>query len=364
MTGRLLIPDQRRQIADLERRLGVLERRLSSGTVPSRTSGQGNFPLITVAAVNTPSSMADAADYICDGAADQVEIQAALADGPAVLLLPGNYETNGVISISGDRTLIGSGRELTVIDGSGSSDATVKVLNGELTMRDLWVSNGSGSRQAVYVTSTSGSLVMESCRASAISGTSLPAMELQGVAHLRNSRIDGSTPCLAAVILGAPLSSMVGCDLHDRGLIVSGGNCVVMGNAVNAAATGPAILIDSGGSNGNVVVGNLIEQAAQHGISLFANPSDNLVHDNRVYGYAIGAGSAIYDGIRIDGDQNSVQGNVIRKGTAVNPRHAINVVSGATDNLVTNNDLAYSVTALAALNDSGTGTITAAGNRT
>lgn len=100
------------------------------------SSGTGSA--IVVAAFDAPLKQKRAADYVCDGVADEVEINAAIATLPTItdsqLTIPGgkvrltsgNFSINGEILFQRDRsTFEGAGRGATFITrGSGFASAT------------------------------------------------------------------------------------------------------------------------------------------------------------------------------------------------------------------------------------------------
>ena len=90
--------------------------------VPSYDSATGQFTwetggggsdtgvnALVVAASDTPTTIKNRADYICDGTADQSEINTALGVADCVYLCPGTYYINASISIASNQTLKGVG---------------------------------------------------------------------------------------------------------------------------------------------------------------------------------------------------------------------------------------------------------------
>lgn len=117
-------------------------------------------------------------------------------------------------------------------------------------------------------------------------------------------------------------------------------------------------------SSNAIINGNICVQNGQHGI-IIQTCSDTSVVGNNVYDNSQTTNNT-YDGILLTGNvlRACVQCNKVR-GDAVGNKHryGINIAAaGDTDNLVTNNDLLGSSVS-GSLNDAGTGTITAAGNR-
>lgn len=141
---------------------------------------------------------------------------------------------------------------------------------------------------------------------------------------------------------------------------------VIVGNVLNYVNAGHNIRLKSI-TNSNVS-GNTIGEAQHHGISLEA-VNDSVINSNTLWknGLAIDAEIQTYDNINVDGDSNynCIQGNLCRCiNTATSKtRYGINIANANCDgNMVTNNDL-YNAGVTGNFNDTGTGTITAAGNR-
>ena len=95
------------------------------GYVPG-SSGHTSLPIedggILVAAYNSPAEVKVAADYFCDGVADQVEIQSALNalgnTGGTVTLTGGTFHLNGNLNIPGNVILEGQGPDATRLEWS------------------------------------------------------------------------------------------------------------------------------------------------------------------------------------------------------------------------------------------------------
>lgn len=88
----------------------------------------GGVPALAVAASDSPSSVKARADYVCDGAADDVEINAAINTGAlAVLLSEGTFYVNSPIVVNNNRqTLVGQGSAATEISPGSSFPGTTE----------------------------------------------------------------------------------------------------------------------------------------------------------------------------------------------------------------------------------------------
>lgn len=97
--------------------------RLEHNDDGTHKAGSGAF---LVAASNAPASVRDAADYLCSGANDQVQINQALTDlgsiGGLVRLSEGNFSVSGAIRMRRRTTLIGAGRA-TILRAQGTWSA-------------------------------------------------------------------------------------------------------------------------------------------------------------------------------------------------------------------------------------------------
>ena len=111
-------------------------------------------------------------------------------------------------------------------------------------------------------------------------------------------------------------------------------------------------------------VGNDVFENDEHGIRLNSS-NDNTVVGNTCTANGQAADNTYDNIVLITADRNNVQTNTCRLGGSTNdPRYGLNVSNAGSDNnLVTNNDLKDSGQT-GAFNNSGTGTVTTAGNRT
>jgi hypothetical protein len=109
-------------------------------TIPARYFGY------LVAANNAPADVKSQADYVCDGAADDVEIQAAidaLANGGTLILSQGAFSLADTLTLGANVRIIGQGRPTMIYStgtmamlvmalGSGVEHLTVVIPNGML----------------------------------------------------------------------------------------------------------------------------------------------------------------------------------------------------------------------------------------
>jgi len=116
-------------------------------------SGIGNAPTFVVAAFNSKDK--GAADYVCDGTADQVEINQAITDLPAsggmVFLMEGVYTVDGQIIIDSDNITLAGVGAATIIKIVDGYDLNIQLIDLDganyCTIKDLAI-NGNKANQA------------------------------------------------------------------------------------------------------------------------------------------------------------------------------------------------------------------------
>lgn len=146
---------------------------LAWGNPSSATGASG---AVLVASNDAPQAVKDIADYVCDGTADQVEINSAIGDATGeggrgkVQLTGGRFFIAAPILMQTGVWLGGMGPiselraiNITATDGSGPDPAIIKVqdINTHLTyVSDLWVngnaSAGGAGHGIYYVSASSG----------------------------------------------------------------------------------------------------------------------------------------------------------------------------------------------------------------
>ena len=271
-------------------------------------AGGGGKPYATIVIAASDSTAADkaSADFVCDGVADNVEIQAAFDAidtnagmvGGKVLLLEGTFSIAAGVEVNGRRASLEGMGHGTILDASGSFDAGVKGST-VIHMPGLW--------------------------------TGIKNLEIIGGTGLRcvffRNKYDNYALGLS-VLGGAEGIS------HDG----PGGGALIVGNFVRSQTTAGIVL----GVNGDerwVVAHNSVE-GAQAGI--VCNAGRGIIQSNVVW-------ASTTDGITLNGDNNLCTGNVCD----TNGAYGIKVGATATNARVAGNFLRNNTTA--PLIDSGTG---------
>ncbi len=127
---------------------------LADNTTRRKTGGTATF--VVASSDATPNTKVKA-DYVCDGTADQVQIQAALdalpATGGKVYLAEGNFVLSDQISITSKTALIGAGFS-TVLDATAITTKSVIVNsdvgggNEKIELRHFTINAGGASATA------------------------------------------------------------------------------------------------------------------------------------------------------------------------------------------------------------------------
>ncbi|HOT95469.1 MAG TPA: hypothetical protein PK089_09835, partial [Methanoregulaceae archaeon] len=82
---------------------------------------------VMVAASDADSATRASSMFVCDGVADEVEINAAFANDSVVELSAGTFRTSGTIYVRGNSTLRGQGPDRTVLSMAGDYAARVDI---------------------------------------------------------------------------------------------------------------------------------------------------------------------------------------------------------------------------------------------
>ncbi len=129
----------------------------------------------------------------------------------------------------------------------------------------------------------------------------------------------------------------------DTGILLlsSTNRCVVADNIIGTGLKDDGILIEG---NDNIITGNFVD-----GGTIRITGDDNLIVGNIFRSL-----NSADNGFIIDGDRNLITGNKIVDDFGTSPAVGLQILSGATDNIIGPNDL---VQAVLPITDAGTGTI-------
>jgi hypothetical protein len=227
-------------------------------------------------------------DYLCDGAADQIEINAALAaltNGGTVVLREGTYSLAAPVAVSQDGTVLAGSGHKTVLRRAASMANVVVVNAGKrCVLEDLAVdgnraSYASGGGVYVYASAVNAADVRVSMRGVLVKDSAGNGVhvqnDFQNGLQLMSCDISGNGGIGvtgAGVVMscrlygnanGASLCYLVtGCEItgvesggHGTGYGVrTSGSIRIIGNSIRLCDIG----VEAPGSIGNIVSGNLI----------------------------------------------------------------------------------------------------------
>lgn len=342
----------------------------------------------------TPEPFQSCADFLGDGVNDQVAIQAAVDAAatsptsvfPTVFVQVGYFIITSPISPR-STTIKGASKDWTLlVSGAYLGGAASRIFDNAADGASLIVSDmtfGVAGASMAHMASVGGTLPIAeitNCILQMIDtlGTDLSAIYIESTTRSRikdNYFVGGSGVGAKAiemnnnffpppVIEDNIFYATAGIKLTDiTGVFIS------RNSFLNINTGGGAVEIYTiglyGSCRNNMIVNNLLDTIQREGIVLDGSTGtcwNNQVIGNQIFGYAYSL-SATEDGIHLlgDADENHIQQNYIRKGPG--GRYGINIgAATCNNNFVTNNDLLTSG-GTASLNDAGTATIVAAGNR-
>lgn len=356
-----------------EERLRALEiHQHDKSLVGTGGSGGKEYATIVIAAFDTHPSGANTADVRCSGGADGETISQAIMTLPKyaaglptgrVVLLEGNYILDDHEIVLGDNysiygvDLVGMGQGTMLRSTAGYT--AIQVGGDACSVRDLAIFS-NGGRHGIVVNEGFETRIAKVDITGAdtgflISDSDVSLDTCNAYSCLVGFSGDTRTYCLNCSVIGGSgyqlggfAGTLVSCDARgcdDPAIALAGIDCEALACRIQGGNVGMNGIAVSG--NGASLIGNVISAPPSHGIVLAADSATVLGNHIRDAGG---------DGIRLsDADANNIQMNIIRNCTG----DEINVFDAAcNDNLVTNNDLLGGT-----FNDTGTGTITTAGNR-
>ena len=309
------------------------------------------------------------ADYVCDGTADDVQINAAIAALPAgggkVVLSEGTFEISAVITPLSNIWLQGQGRA-TILKRPDSVDANLLYATSltNLMLSDFLIDGnlaGNSTNRSPIVLDTCDNCVVQDIRVSnalagAASGTHRAAVRLLSSSRimLNDLRVDSPTgmaislnACGDCVVKGSIITgpSTWGIDIdagsynivvNDNIVYVAGYDGIfieegshrisVTNNNCNECGRGGITLNqqEAGTLEGITVVGNVCHANTQNGIVVTANAASTIVQDVTIAGNVCTENSRgtanTYDGMHIGGHASGLVRGVIVSGNRFGDR--------------------------------------------
>lgn len=367
-----------------------------------------------VAADNAPQNQKDVADYVCDGLDDQIPINAAIAalgaSGGIVLLSEGLFTITNKIAMATLVSLVGSGKfstEIKIETDTALNFSAIDCTDCNYTKVANLKINGNAPQSTAYhhgvlYASSGGDNLVIDCHITlfeekAGNGGNGINMLTGTDNSIIDCKIDNCDLCGVYVASGYD-AMVLGCRIDDNliGVLDKGidgliANNKAIGNDVNfylygatysrlignlsknslGVTYGGSIQIDNGTTK-SIICNNVIRESANVGI--YIEDMDNcILEDNYIYlsgkhgmhiktsdhnliegNYSFDNGTDLvntYSGFYVEsGVSNALISNISRG--AVNQMYGIVIGGGASDTLVTQNDL-FSSGATANLSGSG-----------
>jgi len=302
----------------------------------------------TIIVAASDSLHPERADLICDGVADNVEIQAALdalpATGGRVILLDGTFNTIANITVPATSTLEGQGFN-TIVIPAGAAITNGIILNGndirlENFKIDLAAGCGTGgARPNVVYAINRNHLLIENMYIIGDTSVADDGSDLRQIgilfdnvdnSKIRNVWSEDNDRHGIHLYNGSDFNEVIGCTCNgntQHGILLysSSNNNTVTGNTCNGN-TRSGILLYS--SSNNTVTGNTCQGNTEHGISLSISSSNNTVTGNTCNGNTR-YGIYLYDA----SNNNTVTGNTCNGNTW----SGILLYSSSNNNTVTGN---------------------------
>jgi len=207
-------------------------------------------PAMIIAASDTPETLKQKADYICDGVSDQVEINEALTKSSTVILCEGTYQINDSIVMQNNTRLIGSNNTTIKTDRDESFDFIKVVGKTNVEVRNIrlylpFTPSADVIIRAIYIENST-NILIESCK---IIGyfywgvcTASETGWCQNIKVIKNYFEGTGGDICVEFCRGASIleNTLYNCDFYS--IRVRTSSALVMNNVINNSAGGVEIL--------------------------------------------------------------------------------------------------------------------------
>lgn len=301
--------------------------------VDSAAGGSTNF-VLRVAANDAPADAKLAADYICDGTADQSEINtaiAALSSGGRVELSEGTFTTTGSINLDDGITLIGQGyatlifvadsQDHNAIEADTKTNIAVSQLRIDGNISNHTWDSDEDTQNGIYLTDSSRGKI-SNIWANDCMGSGITLGQNNSYIIVDNCHADGNNRNGIYMWYSDNNNNIVSNNVATNSVGFHG---IAASDSFNNTFTGNTCT--GNGTNGidldgdaayNTVTGNTCSDNDGRGIVLRAEvgtPNRNVISSNTCEGNG-------KDGIQIDGAQyNTVIGNIIHGNSLETPNY-------------------------------------------
>ena len=298
--------------------------------IPDNIPAAGGAAIVPATLVVAASDSLDPsrADYICDGVADEVQINQAYSDLPAaggkVVLLEGNFSINAPITPLSNSVLKGNGLGNTILTLAASSNMINIIHKSNVAIKDLTV-DGSTYTTEVIALDDSPYVLIERCEIkklnatgqpldSTLSDTKQPGLIVKDCI-ISNSSLWADLTCLLAPMF---INNKLSGGGEGGSIYTKVEGAIFIGNLYSGAlhladySDGHHIVSNNFFNNGYVrlntdyceIVGNFIKNTGGYGIEMSATGEHNVIANNTIF-------DAGGEAILLGGSRNLVEGNQI-----------------------------------------------------
>ena len=300
----------------------------------------------TVAAAASIASSRSGADYVCDGTADQVEINSAISDlasvgGGTLVLMEGIYSISAGITLGGAVVLRGENATIKIANGLNSNitmftvlDATNGVIIKNLTLDGNKANNSSGTQSAIQV-GFGCDTVIQDCN---IQNFRSDAIIMKG----NNSRLQGGNVFYNGgngIILPSAASGVFITNVNFyqstlANIYVQGSNRHYINGCLVVNAGQANILLDTAAADVTIASCS-IESAVQQGVKIL-NAARTSIAGCRFFQNGLGADNTWAQvEINTGCDSSMITGSTFFKGAAGNKsKYGVWIKTGATNTYV------------------------------
>ena len=273
--------------------------------------GSGKRVCRFVVGTSTAGWTADDCDYLCDGTADDVEINAAIqalpSTGGEVVILDGTYNITATIAVNKDNVTLSGNGAATVLKrmwNSTSSSGVINITGDGGGVKEIQIDGNQASYSAIYnqglrLTGCEGTNISK-CLIKNCKSDSIYASSGKNLQFLSNAMIDADNTGIYTS--GSSFVRIIGNYCNNIGSIgifalgISSSNIVIAGNT---CANGNNDGIDCEVPE-SVIADNTCNNNSGNGINMSGNYSSCVGNT---------CCSNTENGIRLNGDEISVSGN-------------------------------------------------------
>ena len=307
--------------------------------------GSGKRVCRFVVGTSTAGWTADDCDYLCDGTADDVEINAAIqalpSTGGEVVILDGTYNITATIAMNKDNVTLSGNGSATVLKRMWSGSGVITVTSDYCTVQNLQIDGNKSSYASgdgIYLSSSSNNIVIGNTCNNSVNGISLNFSDNNTItSNICIANTNGI--CLSGI--SSRYNAIAGNACNDNS------NCgIFLSNSYSNAITGNTCNSNNSGiyfsnvSSGNTIIGNVCSGNAN---GIFS-PSGSSQNKNITITGNTCSGNSV-SGIALTSLTNStIASNICVRGDGTpsdytSSQYTIQMQTNTQDNIITGNNI-------------------------